>query len=313
MFQQTLTGAPLIERRELADRVRAAIERGSIGLVAGAGYGKTVLVEQALEGRTAAWMSCRFRDLEVDRLLVDALQAIRRAVPGAADVLLESVGGSGAPLPPIALTRAMLDELEALLVEPLVFVLDDAEQLADSRPVLDLLEQLVETEQDRLRIVICTRTPLELRVARAQATGRVSIINESELAFSAEETGKSMLARLIHAWSPRSAKPFATVSCPSLSAELLESELFGHVRGAFTGALRDNPGRIAVTDGGTLFLDEIGDLPLAVQPKLLRFLQERAYERVGESALFGLRFLPFGFDARPPACLGVRIIDQHQL
>jgi NtrC-family two-component system response regulator AlgB len=97
-------------------------------------------------------------------------------------------------------------------------------------------------------------------------------------------TGKSMLARLIHAWSPRSAKPFATVSCPSLSAELLESELFGHVRGAFTGALRDNPGRIAVTDGGTLFLDEIGDLPLAVQPKLLRFLQERAYERVGESA-----------------------------
>ncbi len=196
MFEQTVTGAPLIERPELAARVRGGVERGSVGLVAGAGYGKTVLVEQALEGRTAAWLSCRSRDLEVDRLLVDALQAIRRAVPGAADVLLESVGAGGAPLSPIGLTRAMLDELEALLVEPLVFVLDDAEQLADARPVLDLLEQLLETEQDRLRIVICTRRPLDLRVARAQATGRVSLITESDLAFSAEETAALLAMQL---------------------------------------------------------------------------------------------------------------------
>src|SRR3954463_3986100 len=115
MFEQTVTGAALIERPELAARVRSGVERGSVGLVAGAGYGKTVLVEQALEGRTAAWLSCRSRDLEVDRLLVDALQATRRAVPGAADVLLESVGAGGAPLTPIGLTRAILDELEALL------------------------------------------------------------------------------------------------------------------------------------------------------------------------------------------------------
>jgi len=97
-------------------------------------------------------------------------------------------------------------------------------------------------------------------------------------------TGKSVLARFIHSWSARSAKPFGIVSCPSLSQELLESELFGHVRGAFTGALRDYPGRIAATDGGTLFLDEIGDLPLRVQPKLLRFLQDHQFERIGESA-----------------------------
>ena len=97
-------------------------------------------------------------------------------------------------------------------------------------------------------------------------------------------TGKSVLARAIHAWSSRSNKPFAEISCPSLSPELLESELFGHVKGAFTGAVRDNPGRIASCEGGTLFLDEIGDLPLSVQPKLLRFIQERQYERLGDHA-----------------------------
>jgi NtrC-family two-component system response regulator AlgB len=95
-------------------------------------------------------------------------------------------------------------------------------------------------------------------------------------------TGKGVIAKAIHQWSTRTSAPFGVVSCPSLSAELLESELFGHVKGAFTGAVRDNQGRIAACEGGTLFLDEIGDLPLPVQPKLLRFLQDREYERVGD-------------------------------
>jgi NtrC-family two-component system response regulator AlgB len=95
-------------------------------------------------------------------------------------------------------------------------------------------------------------------------------------------TGKTVLARAIHGWSRRSEKPFGTISCPTLSPELLESEFFGHVKGAFTGAHRDNPGRVSACEGGTLFLDEIGDLPLSLQPKLLRFIQEREYERVGD-------------------------------
>ncbi len=95
-------------------------------------------------------------------------------------------------------------------------------------------------------------------------------------------TGKTVLARAIHHWSHRANKPICIVSCPAFSPELLESELFGHVRGAFTGAVRDNPGRIATCEGGTLLLDEIGDLPANLQPKLLRFLQDREYERVGD-------------------------------
>ena len=95
-------------------------------------------------------------------------------------------------------------------------------------------------------------------------------------------TGKGVLARAAHARSKRAARPFVTVHCPSLSAELLESDLFGHVKGAFTGAVADKAGKVDAADGGTLFLDEIGDLPLPLQPKLLRLIQDKTYERVGD-------------------------------
>jgi transcriptional regulator with GAF, ATPase, and Fis domain len=96
-------------------------------------------------------------------------------------------------------------------------------------------------------------------------------------------TGKSILARVVHHASLRSKKPFVTVFCPSLEKSMVETELFGHKRGAFTGAVADRIGKVQAAEKGTLFLDEIGDLPLDIQPKLLRLLQEKTFERVGDA------------------------------
>ncbi len=112
---------------------------------------------------------------------------------------------------------------------------------------------------------------------------RAAHTNASILILGECGTGKSVLARIAHQNSHLSDKPFVTVNCPSLSKELLESELFGHVRGSFTGAVRDHWGKVKAAEGGTLFFDEIGELARETQPKLLRLFQEREYERVGET------------------------------
>ncbi len=128
---------------------------------------------------------------------------------------------------------------------------------------------------------IVGRSPLLLQAlqrARAAATTGADVLIEAE-----SGAGKELLARFIHESSDRGRKPFVAVNCAALPEHLLESELFGHTRGAFTGANAAKAGKFELADGGTLLLDEIGEMPLILQPKLLRVLQEREFERLGET------------------------------
>ena len=151
------------------------------------------------------------------------------------------------------------------------------------------VRRLKETVHELKREARGSSPPLSFSSADPRTRGEFEILfraaatSASILLLGESGTGKSVIAREIHDRSHLRDKPFQTVSCPSLSKELLESVLFGHVKGAFTGAIKDTWGKIHEADGGTLFLDEIGELPMEIQPKLLRFLQDREYERLGEN------------------------------
>ena len=123
------------------------------------------------------------------------------------------------------------------------------------------------------------------RSARMQqvlaAVQKVAAADSSVLIYGESGTGKELVARALHYQSPRKASPFVKVNCGALPRELIESELFGHERGAFTGAVRRKKGKFELAEGGTIFLDEIGDIPLEIQVKLLRVLQEKEFDRVG--------------------------------
>ncbi|MEP3143508.1 PEP-CTERM-box response regulator transcription factor [Qipengyuania citrea] len=139
-----------------------------------------------------------------------------------------------------------------------------AEQIGDERTVLGSM---------------ITAAPEMAKVART--IERVAPTNVSVMLLGASGTGKELLARGVHDCSVRKDGSFAAINCAAIPENLLESELFGHEKGAFTGAVKTTPGKIELADGGTLFLDEVGDIPLPLQVKLLRFLQERTIERVG--------------------------------
>ncbi|MBI3804258.1 MAG: sigma 54-interacting transcriptional regulator [Nitrospirae bacterium] len=133
--------------------------------------------------------------------------------------------------------------------------------------------------ESRLSSALIGRSPVMRDIYKELI--RVSHSKATALLRGESGTGKELIAKLIHENSPRADKPFIKVNCAALPETLLESELFGHEKGAFTGAIQTRKGRFELADGGTIFLDEIGDLPISVQVKLLRVLQEMEFERVG--------------------------------
>jgi two-component system, NtrC family, response regulator AtoC len=140
------------------------------------------------------------------------------------------------------------------------------------------------TEQVDQRYQLITGTSKTFNAA-LEMSKKAAVTRSTVLLFGESGVGKELFARAIHNWSDRKDRPFVAINCVGLSRELLESELFGYERGAFTGAQHSKKGKIELADGGTVFLDEIGDISEVIQTKLLRFLQEREFERVGGTTL----------------------------
>ncbi|HSY37764.1 MAG TPA: sigma-54 dependent transcriptional regulator [Acidobacteriaceae bacterium] len=201
---------------------------------------------------------------------MEVMRATRRLSPGTAVILLTAYGSV-----PDAVS-AMRDGALDYLTKPISF-----DQLqATAAKVMQVARQ-APVEDDSLASGIIGRSPLLLRAlqrARSAASTNADVLVEAE-----SGTGKELLARFIHDSSDRRGKPFVALNCAAVPESLLESELFGHARGAFTGAVSAKPGKFELADGGTILLDEIGEMPLHLQPKLLRALQEREFERLGEA------------------------------
>jgi NtrC-family two-component system response regulator AlgB len=220
-----------------------------------------------------------FLDLRLGREKgLDLLPELLRVAPGLGVVLMTAFASIDTAVE--AMRRGAFDYLpKPFTPNQLRVVLDRWHLVSGLRAeVADLRARVGEAAPDA---DLSTEEPA-MRAALDVAF-RVAPTDATVLLRGENGTGKGVLARAVHARSRRAGRPFVTVHCPSLSAELLESDLFGHAKGAFTGAVTETDGKVSAAEGGTLFLDEVGELPPAVQPKLLRFLQERAYERVGET------------------------------
>ena len=200
---------------------------------------------------------------------LDVMRAVRRSSPTTAVILLTAYGSV-----PDAVS-AMRDGALDYVTKPIPF-----DRLQEAAQQVMQRAKAAPAEESESGSAIVGQSPLLMRAlqrARAAASTGADVLIEAE-----SGTGKELLARYIHDSSDSSAKPFVAVNCAAVPEALLESELFGHGRGAFTGAVANRPGKFELANGGTILLDEIGEMPLNLQPKLLRALQEREFERLGE-------------------------------
>jgi NtrC-family two-component system response regulator AlgB len=235
--------------------------------------------EEALDLLGRRQFALAFLDLRLGRDQgLDLLPALLRQAPGLHVVVITAYATVATAVE--AMRRGAFDYLpKPYTPDQLRLILERSDHMRRLQSHVDELEEQVRyfvPEADLQTAEPAMRQALDLALKAADSEASMLLRGESG-------TGKGVLARAIHARSPRASGPFVTVHCPSLSVELLESDLFGHVRGAFTGAIRDTVGKVTGAEGGTLFLDEVGELPAPLQPKLLRLLQEKRYERVGET------------------------------
>ena len=208
-------------------------------------------------------------DLRMDEM--DGLQLfseIQKAQPGMPVIILTAHG-------------SIPDAVAATQQGEFSFLTKPVDKDALYKAIDDALEQSAPTTDERWRQAIVTRSPLMERLL--EQAGMVAQSDVSVLINGQSGTGKEIVAQAIHNASPRRDKPFVAINCGALPEQLLESELFGHARGAFTGAVSSREGLFQAAEGGTLFLDEIGDMPVALQVKLLRVLQERKVRPLGSN------------------------------
>jgi NtrC-family two-component system response regulator AlgB len=218
-------------------------------------------------------------DLRMDGMSgLDLLHKAREYFPSATPVIMTAYGTIDTAV--AAMKSGAYDYLvKPFTPEQLEHLISRIEEYRRLRDENSKLRDQVEAMAEPSAI-----TTQNAKMSKLLDTAKKVAVHDSTILITGESgTGKTLLAKMIHDGSARSKGPFAVVNCATLSENLLESELFGHVRGAFTGAVKDKTGRLQLADTGTVFLDEIGEISPNLQTKLLRFLQEREFERVGDT------------------------------
>jgi NtrC-family two-component system response regulator AlgB len=235
----------------------------------------------ALERLTPDAYDIAFIDLMMEPIDgMQVLRELRQRAPGTTAVMITAHGSIDSAVE--AIKNGAFDFIQKPfdLQELQLFAGKILDHHALQHEVRELRRQIASVRSDT---EIITRNLLmrqQIELARQVADSPLSILIEGE-----SGTGKELLAQFIHHQSARRERPFVKVNCAALAENLLESELFGHVKGAFTGAVKDREGRFEAADGGTIFLDEVGEIAQSTQVKLLRFLQNREFERVGENVV----------------------------